>query len=224
MSDIDDACATCGKRSDGLKKCTACKLVKYCNATCQKAHRSAHKKECRKRAKELHEEALFRQPETPDDCPICFLPLSYVEEQSAYQTCCGKFLCIGCVNTVEQMESGWESCAFCRVDRPSREGEVFERLEDRLEKYNDPTAGFSLGICHANGKYGLSEDREKAHEYYLRAAKLSSSQATFRLSLNYYNGDGCDVDKAKAWSYLEEAAIMRHLEARTVLGEFDVID
>ena len=33
-------CAACGKGSDDLKGCTACKLVKYCNASCKKKHRS----------------------------------------------------------------------------------------------------------------------------------------------------------------------------------------
>ena len=56
-------CAACGKGDDdGLKACTSCKLVKYCNATCQRAHWKAHKKGCKKRAAELHDKALFKQP------------------------------------------------------------------------------------------------------------------------------------------------------------------
>ena len=55
------SCANCGKgeeNSIALKKCGACKMVKYCSLACQKAHRPQHKKECKKRAAELHEEAL----------------------------------------------------------------------------------------------------------------------------------------------------------------------
>ena len=52
-------CAACGKGGNGLKTCNGCKLVKYCNATCQKEHRPRHKKECKKRAAELFDEALF---------------------------------------------------------------------------------------------------------------------------------------------------------------------
>ena len=55
-------CAACGRGGDGLKTCTACKMVKYCNATCQKAHRPVHMKECKKRAAELRDEALFKKP------------------------------------------------------------------------------------------------------------------------------------------------------------------
>ena len=60
-------CADCGKNGNDLKACTACKLVKYCDATCQKAHWSKHKKECKKRAAELKDEALFNDRESRYD-------------------------------------------------------------------------------------------------------------------------------------------------------------
>ena len=53
-------CANCGKGEESagdLKACTACKMVKYCNRDCQIAHRKQHKKKCKKRAAELHDEA-----------------------------------------------------------------------------------------------------------------------------------------------------------------------
>mmetsp|Transcript_10050 Transcript_10050/g.22476 ORF Transcript_10050/g.22476 Transcript_10050/m.22476 type:complete len:145 (-) Transcript_10050:61-495(-) len=42
ISATDDKshCAACGKEGDGLKACTACRRVKYCSVSCQKAHRS----------------------------------------------------------------------------------------------------------------------------------------------------------------------------------------
>ena len=43
-------CAACGKGADDdikLKQCSACKLVAYCNVTCQKAHRKKHKDDCK---------------------------------------------------------------------------------------------------------------------------------------------------------------------------------
>ena len=51
-----EVCASCGKAEIDdikLKKCTACKLVKYCSVECQKNHRKQHKKACKKRAAEL---------------------------------------------------------------------------------------------------------------------------------------------------------------------------
>src|SRR6056300_476560 len=64
----------CGK-GEGcqLKKCSACKMVQYCSVDCQKAHRPQHKRECKKRAAEIFDKDLFKQPPQKEDCPICFL-------------------------------------------------------------------------------------------------------------------------------------------------------
>ena len=44
-----EECANCGKgEGSELKSCGACKIVKYCNAACQVAHRPQHEEECRK--------------------------------------------------------------------------------------------------------------------------------------------------------------------------------
>ena len=61
--------------------------VKYCSAACQKAHRPQHKKECKKRAAELLDEALFKQPPPDEDCPICFLTLPSLHTGSKYKSC-----------------------------------------------------------------------------------------------------------------------------------------
>ena len=66
-------CANCGKGEEGansLKVCTACKMVKYCNVACQKAHRPQHKKECKKRAAELRVESLFKLPKPKEELDI----------------------------------------------------------------------------------------------------------------------------------------------------------
>ena len=92
-----DVCANCGKDGgDGLKACTACKMAKYCNRDCQIAHRSKHKKACRKRAAEIRDEALFKHPPPNKDCPICLLRLPSLVSGSTYYPCCGKIICGGC--------------------------------------------------------------------------------------------------------------------------------
>ncbi len=52
-------CASCGITDEGdgveLKKCTACKLVRYCGVECQRKHRPEHKRACKKRAAELRD-------------------------------------------------------------------------------------------------------------------------------------------------------------------------
>lgn len=47
-------CASCGKSDGhGLKQCTACYSVWYCNVTCQRNHRKAHKRKCKETAAAL---------------------------------------------------------------------------------------------------------------------------------------------------------------------------
>ena len=119
----DNTCANCGKgeeSSEDLKSCTACKLVRYCNRDCQIAHRPVHKKLCKKRAAELHEEALFEQPPNNEDCPICFLPLPLHVNQKVYMACCGKELCLACVDEADQRHKHNRApCVFCRTPAPS---------------------------------------------------------------------------------------------------------
>ena len=78
MNQINICCAECGKEEGGigLKACKSCKLVKYCNANCQRNHWATHKTECKRRAAELRDESLFnKDPPPKEDCPICFLPM-----------------------------------------------------------------------------------------------------------------------------------------------------
>jgi hypothetical protein len=61
-------CAECG--NDGgvsLKTCKSCKLVKYCNAKCQRNHWPKHKKQCKVRAAELRDEALYKDPPAKEE-------------------------------------------------------------------------------------------------------------------------------------------------------------
>ena len=75
-----------------LKECGACKLVRYCSIECQGEHRPQHKRAYKKRAAELRDEILFKQPESSHlgDCPICLLSLSLDLETSALMACCTK--------------------------------------------------------------------------------------------------------------------------------------
>ena len=103
--DIISLCANCGKGEESagdLKSCTACKMVKYCNRDCQIAHRPQHKKACKKRAAELHDEKLFKQPPPKGDCPICMLLLPSLNTGWKYRSCCGKTICSGCIHAVKK--------------------------------------------------------------------------------------------------------------------------
>ena len=123
VTPTDAKCAACGKGGVGLKKCTACKLVKYCGVDCQRAHRPQHKRECKRRAAELYDEALFKQPPSREECPICFLELPVKENMQTYKSCCGKIICDGCEIASSVEQNGDAPCPFCRKpQQPDREG------------------------------------------------------------------------------------------------------
>jgi len=155
-------CASCGVAEAGdvkLKNCNACYLVKYCSVKCQKDHRPKHKRACKKRAAELHDETLFKQPESSHlgDCPICCIPLPLDLEKSSMKGCCSKVICNGCNYANQRREAEGRlkhSCPFCRQLAPNSqiESDTLE-LADRV-KANDPVALRQMGSrCHMKGDY-----------------------------------------------------------------------
>jgi len=131
--DIDNVsiCANCGKEgSDVNNICNKCKQVKYCNAACKKKHRHKHKKECEEHvrlvaqnAANLHDIELFKQPPPKEDCPICFIRSPTLESGTRYKTCCGKFICSGCIHAPVYDNQGQvdneKKCPFCRTPLPT---------------------------------------------------------------------------------------------------------
>ena len=214
-------CAKCGKgeeSSGDLKACTACKLVKYCNRECQIAHRPQHKKMCKKRAAELHDEELFKEALPPEECPICMLPPPLYENSTGmtFHPCCGKTICDGCEYAMA--ESGAkELCPFCRTPYAKSDKEEIIRLKKLMEKGN-PNAYYQLAGYYDNGSCGLPQDLAKANELYLKAGELGHAGAYFNLGCSYKNGDGVAVDKKKAKHYCELAAMNGSVMARLNLG------
>ena len=223
------ACANCGKEGDDtnkLKSCTACKLVKYCSRECQIAHRPKHKKECRKRAAELHDEELFKQPPPEyEDCPICFLRIPTLKTGRRYYACCGKVICTGCVHSPVYDDQGnvivEGKCAFCRTPHPTSDDEIRERLKKRVE-VEDPLAIHKFGVKHRDGADGFPQDYAKALELYHRAGELGCSRAHCSIGNSYYHGRGVEVDKKKATHYYELAAMGGDSIARHNLGNNEV--
>ena len=85
-------CANCGIAGVDeiqLEKCNGCDLVKYCGDKCREEHREQHQMECKKRAKELHDDGLFTQPDGTDmgECPLCFLPMPLDESKHCFMSC-----------------------------------------------------------------------------------------------------------------------------------------
>ena len=217
------SCANCGKgeeESIGLKACMACKLVKYCNAACQKAHRSQHKKECRKRAAELHDEALFKQPPKDEDCPICFLTLPSLETGRRYNACCGKAICSGCIYA-GAMTGDDLLCPFCRTPAPKTGEETHERIENRV-KLDDAVAIYNLGCDYSSGECGFQQDNDKALELWHRAGELGCAAAYHNIGVSYENGEGVERDEKNAKHHWEVAAIGGVVDARHNLGSVEI--
>eukprot|EP00979_Chaetoceros_neogracilis_P001901 scaffold345_cov207-Chaetoceros_neogracile.AAC.2 len=214
--DSNHQCAACGDSDDGgdsLKTCTACNLVKYCNRTCQIAHRPAHKKACKKRVAELFDEKLFKQPPPEEDCPICYLRIPIEGDQSTYESCCGKMLCCGCVyaNTVAAADTERFKCVFCRTELSLSYEEEIERTKKRVEA-NDAQAMVNLGSDYQLGMKGLRQDNAKALELYHKSAKIGNHHAHYNLSAFYQK------DIGKATYHRQLAALAGNVRARYNLG------
>ena len=224
MSTTIITCANCGKSeesSGGLKSCTACKLVKYCNRDCQIAHRPQHKKACKKRVAELYDKKFFKEPSPPrEECPICMLPLPLYANHTGvtFKPCCGKSICLGCVDTM--MRSGGINtnlCAFCRTPRSRSDEEEVNRVKKLVDAGN-ALAIFQLAGYYDRGIRGFLQDSAKANELLLKAGQLGCADAYYNLGNQHFNGMGVEVDKKKARHYYKLAALNGDVQARHYLG------
>ena len=225
-------CANCGKEGTNLNICNKCKAATYCNASCKKKHRSKHKQECEKRvaelceeqlererrAAELHDRELFKQPPPNEDCPICMLPLPELATGYKYKGCCGKMICSGCIHAVRIRDSVG-LCPFCRTPAPDTD-ELVEQYKKRTE-VDDAQAIRDLGCCYYHGMYGLPQNRMKALELWHQAAKLGHARPYYSIGLAHYTGNGVERNEEKASHYWELAAIGGDAQARFYLGALE---
>ena len=213
-------CASCGiAEIDGvkLKDCNSCDLIRYCSDDCQNNHRLEHEEECKKRAAELRDEILFKQPEGScyGDCPICCLPIPLDLDKSSFLTCCSKFICDGCAfaNAIREVELRLDQkCPFCR-EPVVISGEEYGRRNTKRVEMNDPYAIYQQGLDR-----NYKGDYRSAFEYFTKAAALGNTQAHFRLGNLYLFGRFVEKDEGKIIHHMEEAAIGGHPEARYTLG------
>ena len=214
-------CASCGIAEVdevNLKECTACDLVRYCSDECQKNHKSQHEEACKKRAAELRDELLFKQPESTNlgDCPICCLPMPLDLSKSCIMMCCSKVVCDGChhANWIRVSEGKLVfKCPFCRTPIPSNDEADNDKQMMRRIEANDPVAMTQWGReQYEKGDYSV------AFEYFTKAAQLGDVVSHFRLGLMYHLGKGVEKDRGKDIYHLEKAAIGGHPIARYNLG------
>jgi hypothetical protein len=238
-----NCCAECGEEGGAsLKACKSCMQAKYCNATCQHKHWPKHKKDCKLRAAELRDEALFKDPPPKEECPICFLPMAKElimcmslppatilsvpiydfaianhgladMNMHVYYPCCGKSVCGGCVHSFLKAGND-DKCPFCNSKQGGKtDKEKVEEVMKRVEA-NDPASINLLANNYLHGHEGLQQDRTKAIELYTKAAGLGFGDSHYQLGSLYYKGG----DMKKANFHHEAAAMAGHEVARNWLG------
>eukprot|EP00577_Skeletonema_sp_RCC1716_P020817 CAMPEP_0113394886 /NCGR_PEP_ID=MMETSP0013_2-20120614/12820_1 /TAXON_ID=2843 ORGANISM="Skeletonema costatum, Strain 1716" /NCGR_SAMPLE_ID=MMETSP0013_2 /ASSEMBLY_ACC=CAM_ASM_000158 /LENGTH=302 /DNA_ID=CAMNT_0000278901 /DNA_START=80 /DNA_END=988 /DNA_ORIENTATION=- /assembly_acc=CAM_ASM_000158 len=220
MSNIISSCASCGiAEVDEIKlmECDDCDLVRYCGIKCEQEDKLQHKQACKKRAAELRDELLFKQPESSHrgDCPICCLPLPLDPKKSVMMTCCSKVICDGCdyADQIREAEGKLSfKCPFCRKPVPDTD-EGFDNQRMKRVEANDPAAIRREGRDQYN-----KGDYRSAVEMYTKAAELGDITGHHSLSCMYRNGLGVEKDRGKEIYHLEEAAIGGHPNARFNLG------
>ena len=221
-SEIIQTCAQSGKQGTNLNMCNKCKAVTYCNAACKKKHRKKHKKACERRLAELHEEQLFKDVE-PDECPICFLPMPIETDATTFKSCCGKVICNGCMNAVNQdfhSRGKIPLCAYCRSPPESTMKEENKRIK-RLLDTDNATACYTYGNYYYRGEHGLPQNWAKANELWVKAGEYGHPSGYFNIGVSYRDGTGVDVDMKKALYYFELAAINGHVNARYILADIE---
>jgi len=178
--------------------------------------------ECRNRASELSDEALFKQPPPCKECPICFLPI-ITSVTSTYQACCGKFLCNGCIYSSGKV-AGYDvnkcPCPFCRQPVPKTNKEVLNLLRKRV-KVKDVNAMHTLACQYYYGGNGATRDADKALGIFLSAIKLGSIESHFALGNIYRQGQIVTKDMPKAIKHYEIAAMGGSDNARHSLGSIE---
>jgi hypothetical protein len=216
---MTNCCANCGKEGGvSLKACKSCMQVKYCNAKCQKKHWSMHKKQCKIRAAELRDKALFTDPPAKEDCPICFLPMPVqliccvslppatilsvpiydfaiaheglkIEPTETNYPCYGKSICGGCVHSF-YMSGNASKCPFCNSDRGNKTDEDGAEDNTKRAAVNDPASICLLAAHYHHGRAG----------FHFEAAAMAGDEVA-RCNLGVFEAQSGNIEQAiKHWT------------------------
>jgi len=99
---------------------------------------------------------LFAPIPEREECPICMIPHTVGEEETAFMKCCGKTICRGCglkgiitdeKNRVPNHKIGM--CAFCRQTPIHPKNQV--KALKKLMKKNNPKAFLHMAIRYESG-------------------------------------------------------------------------
>ena len=218
-------CGSCGRVGTDLKICNACRSVHYCDVTCQKAHRKAHKNDCKviAHAKEVMEE--FKANPMTEECPLCMLRLPLAANEYVYHPCCGKTICRGCIVASQKAQGADPAniqvlppCAFCRCPATTSDEELLDQLNKRIDEHSDSMAINTMAGLHRWGDAVL-KDYEKAFKCYVKASDMGSPYAMYNLAAAYKNGEGVQIDEKKVKISFEMAARKGHVNSLVRLAQ-----
>lgn len=113
---------------------------------------------------------------------------------------------------------GLELCPFCRAKVAENDAEDVKRYNNRIRvrSENDYALALNnLGVCYAQGKYGLPEDPKKAEELFRQAYDLDDPNAAwclFKLYQRYFPDQ-----KERQMEYLRRGETLGSLNCMQVL-------
>ena len=188
-------------------------------------------------AKKLEEELegadLFAPLPPTEDCAVCLVPLSHVQSESIYQTCCGNTICKACVmehqesikKQNEEKNTGKKvafTCPFCRellIGGLTTEAvkKEYARLQARFLQ-NDHNAFTLLGNIYRRGTRETPKDDMKALDCFIRAVELGSPEACGCIASHCIDGNGVNVNRERASLFGRVGALRGHITARHAIG------
>ena len=179
----------------------------------------------RKLAEELEGADLFAPLPPTEDCAICLVPLSRINSEAFYKSCCGKDICRACFeenkeSIKKQKNAGKKvafTCPFCREPEPTCYDEESALIEARCLK-NDHNAFMLKGDLYRRGEVGFPKDDLKALDCWIRAVDLGSGEACVNIGMCYSEGTGVAVNKERASLFHRVGALRGDIEARHNIG------
>ena len=184
---------------------------------------------------ELHDSLLdpeLWKPHPPtEDCPVCLVPLPLENMETAYNSCCGKTVCVACKHESvralritnrkrekKELPPLDASCAFCREPVYKDDLELIERMEKRVAK-GDVEAILSMALCCQDGLKGFPKDEAKGKELLEKAADMGCAKAVHQIGYSYIKGThGFPRDGKRSIGYFVNGVEMGNTSSRCALA------
>ena len=188
----------------------------------------------KKLGEELEGADLFAPLPPTEDCAICLVPLSPIQSETMYQSCCGNKICKACckekeisINKQNEDNSGKKvalTCPFCRKPETTCFAEEYAEIVARCLK-SDHNALSMMGNFYRLGQYDETPQNDlKALDCWIQAVQLGSPGACVLIANGYNEGNGVAVDKGRAAFFKRIGALRGNMIARNNIGYTEYFD